>query len=201
MTTTTQTATNWLNVQLPTAFPRPITVGGYPRKLTWADFDKVPKARSLPAGPYAMLQSTTGKLAYTGVLIDVAPTVAKSRSQLGAYRLANLLINVSLARTHTWVVSGNESPSLLAHEQGHYDIGVLIARELHWRLDQVFSTDPAQLDSWVARLKGAIAGERRARVDGAYDAETNGGQNLPAQQRWNALIADCLNMNRPLPRI
>src|SRR5260370_24057984 len=89
----------------------------FSRNLTWNDFHPVANSLSPPA------QAQTGaRWSTTGWSVRVAN---------GEYRVHGARVNVSLNPHNTWAVPGaRTSAALLRHEQGHYDIAGLIARDL-----------------------------------------------------------------------
>jgi hypothetical protein len=94
---------------------------GYPRTLTWVSFRKV---RSSLSPPHQAMTSTRWTSAgYSTRLVD------------GKYRpvfTGNSIVTVAINTTPTWVVDdpAAQTDDLLRHEQGHFDITGLIARDL-----------------------------------------------------------------------
>jgi hypothetical protein len=120
---------------------------GWPRELTWGDFATVTKPKPMPAGAGSLLETTTLLTALTAV--RVTPSRDQIRTSLGACELKDLKVTVDLDQNNTWVIQGKATSDLLNHEQGHYNIAGLIARELHYRLKMLSSTNPCQLQDWV----------------------------------------------------
>jgi hypothetical protein len=96
-------------------------LSGYPRNLTWVDFRKV--AHSLNPPFQALTASGYSTSGFTTRLVD------------GAYRpvfTGRHIVSVTLNRAATWVLRDRaaQTDDLLRHEQGHFDITGLIARDL-----------------------------------------------------------------------
>jgi hypothetical protein len=189
---------SWQELQPPEVFPKPIVLLGWPRTLKWDDFEKVSKPKKMPEklGWRASLESTAFNRAWTSVRIT--PGREKTKTLLGTYRLKDLSVNVGLDALNTWVVQGQDTPTLLAHEQGHFNIAGLIARELHWRLDLLYSSDACQLDRWIDETENLL-GTKHARLQATYDADTRHGDDENGQRRWDERISSCMNQNKPLP--
>jgi hypothetical protein len=82
---------------------------------------------------------------------------------------------------------------LLMHEQGHLDIGMLIARALARDLDQATGTHPGELRHTVKQIRDRHVVSHMARIQKLYDRETNHGTDSGAQSRWNTEIQAALN--------
>jgi phosphoribosylformylglycinamidine (FGAM) synthase-like amidotransferase family enzyme len=55
------------------------------------------------------------------------------RNQAGRFviRRSSFTVNTRMDTTASWVVKGKKTAALLKHEQGHYDISALAARQFH----------------------------------------------------------------------
>lgn len=177
---------------------------GFPNTLKWTNFRSV---QSSPSPPHQAQASTNYHLHWSG-----AVSLAK-----GVYRIAGLSIEVSVNGPGTWAVAGaRNNPVLLRHEQGHYDITGLAARDMASNLvDLTF--DEAVLSAMAEHGKSAAsrmrfvkekfkaAFEQQARqtralvdrlqtdpqthLDGIYDIQTQHGTNQAAQTVWDDRFA------------
>src|SRR5215470_868208 len=166
-------------------------MSGFPRNLSWNDF---PRVQNSPAPPHQA--RTAARWATTGWTVRVVN---------GEYRVHGARVNVSLDGSNMWAVPGaRTSAALLRHEQGHYDITGLIARDLIRKildlsLDAVVigamqgaGNTPQQHQNFaLARFQSYIntfmqeANDLSAklqtnpvtRADGIYDVQTNHSQN------------------------
>ena len=161
-------------------------VRGWPRPLLWREFDKVTTSRIPPnvAECSASFRLVTMPMVRSGTGATINPH----------FRI-NVFLNVHATADDagTWVVKGNESRALLAHEQGHYDLAGLAAREYSRELLDLLAEgpiDPADIPGRVSAINDQIV-EELALMNSLYDDErlgTDHGQNDDMQSRWNAFI-------------
>jgi hypothetical protein len=177
-------------------------MNGFPRSLTWSNFRPVANSLSPPA------QAQTGaRWSTTGWSVRVVN---------GAYRVHGARVNVGLDPHNTWAVPGaRTSAALLRHEQGHYDITGLIARDLIRKildlsLDvvvigamQAAGNTPHQHQNFAVQrfqsyintyvqeanaLSAKLQTDPTTGADGIYDVQTNHSQNANGQAAWNARL-------------
>lgn len=170
---------------------------GFPRNLTWNDFRTVDVSPSPPRT--AFVSSTFRTTGWQVALVA------------GVYRVRGFRVTVSLNARQTWATSAaKQNNDLLAHEQGHYDITGLIARDLARQvLDLSFEASVVEVITQAGNTAQSranyMAGEfqqsitrfsQRAQTlldqlqsngaqPGVYDRQTNHGLNATAQARWN----------------
>jgi len=177
-------------------------MSGFPRNLTWGDFRSVQNSLVPPAQA-----NTAAQWATTGW---------SARVVNGEYRVHGARVNVSIDRHNSWAVPGaRTSAALLRHEQGHYDITGLIARDLIRKildlsLDVVIigamqgaGNTPQQHQNFAVRrlqssintyvqeanaLSAKLQTDPTTRADGIYDVQTNHGQNGNGQAAWNTRL-------------
>ncbi len=116
------------------------------------------------------------------------------------YRVDHVQVKVILDRSSMWAVKASRTPALLKHEQGHYDIVALVARDLYNELTGWDSTNPPKRFRKETDLKSAVDGlSRKARAlaarlagtsgrVGVYDTQTKHGQDAKAQEEWNKAL-------------
>jgi len=158
-------------------------------RLTWTDF------RADPSGRFAARSSWTW---------TQRDRVAVSCAQEGdgwacAARHQTIEIETLFLKNLSWVRPGFRNPSLLAHEQGHFDLAEVYARRLEAALralqagaagaERVAAEDAAladfdarALDAYARWLDDALAAQDR------YERETEHGADAAAQARWEARI-------------
>jgi hypothetical protein len=83
---------------------------------------------------------------------------------------------------------------LLAHEQGHYDIGLLAGRVLARDLQTLGASSPAALATALQQSFNQHTVTRLGPIQQRYDSDTQHGTNPQQQQRWNSLIRNALAM-------
>lgn len=186
-----------------------MTIAGVMLTLKWSDFP-----HSAPA--HARME------AYTATTYDVQTNYSMRvhGGHESDFRISTVAIRVTLDRARMWSRPAAQTPQLLKHEQGHYDITALLMRDLDtdltalMRAGQAYATrhDLAQA---IANLQQpAVAMVNRLQstttADGVYDRQTHHGTDAPAQRRWDAALAsarsgtarklvDCLRSQGILP--
>jgi hypothetical protein len=153
-----------------------IRVVAVPVTLLWSQFKVVD---SLPGVEDAHTQ------------VNFALPNSPFRSVGGQYMFAdNVTITVSpMLRV---LKTANQTADLLAHEQGHYNIGILVGRAMARELETLSSPNPRSL---TASLTAAFDKHRLKLmpvVQEAYDGATGASRNTSEQTRWNGLIATAL---------
>jgi hypothetical protein len=111
----------------------------------------------------------------------------------------SLTIAITMSSTLSWRRTSSiqskgsaYSTDLLKHEQGHYDITALIARDLFIEVMQLKAKSypsGAAGDNDLKPILNKFAGKAE-KISKIYDstAETNHGANTTAQARWNKMI-------------
>ena len=92
---------------------------------------------------------------------------------------------------------------LLKHEQGHYDIVALLARDLFIEIMQLKSNTYPNAPAALADLRPIIAkfNGKAEKVSVIYDSvnETNHGVNSAQQAKWNSMISKAFTVPRSPP--
>jgi hypothetical protein len=173
-------------------------MSGFPGTLIWGNFRKV---RQSPKPPLS---------AYTSVQYQVSPW--KVVLDKGKYRVGGFQIAVSFDSVASWAMSGAvNDPGLLAHEQGHYDITGLVARDLaiamlDLSLDEsivaamkdagntkaqhmqyVYKSYKKSIDEYYRKansIMGALQTDPTTGRDGIYDRQTNHGSKQYPYKRY-----------------
>jgi hypothetical protein len=180
------------------------SMSGFPRALMWGQFRQVTNSLSPPH------QAQSGSSYSMAGGWRVA-------TENGAYRVRGLRITVSVNGTASWATAAaRRDTSLLRHEQGHYDITGLVARDLaigildlsldhdsvaamngagnsvaeHQRLAQrEFQRSIDDLGRQASALLGRLQTNPTTRADGLYDRQTRHGLDQGAQLRWDGLFS------------
>jgi hypothetical protein len=93
--------------------------GGVPTQLSWTThFSQVRQPR------------IAGRDAFTSATFRANMKYTTKPDASGKIRFQDVHVTVSMDRGASWVVSGKQTPALLNHEQGHFNITWLAAREL-----------------------------------------------------------------------
>ncbi len=88
--------------------------------------------------------------------------------------------------------TASQTADLLAHEQGHYDIGILAGRAMARDLAAISAPTPADLKTAVNAAFDLHRLTRLGPIQKAYDNDTNHSRNTQEQQRWAQMIATAL---------
>ena len=110
-----------------------------------------------------------------------------SRNRRGVV-ISGVDINIRLITDDCWVVSGHTAADLLKHEQGHYDIVALTARQFYNSLIGLSAANATALQQRMNTLLQTYHSNART-VDSRYDSLTNHGANVSVQQSWDRQIA------------
>jgi hypothetical protein len=161
---------------------------GWPRTISWQDF------ATSPARP----RGATVAAHIEGEWRNPPREPFRFVHERSGWRLDNVNLVVVINSHQTWVVQGQETPELLQHEQGHWDITGLLAREAHQAYEQLRARTMRELNKQTQRIQTRLQ-TKAARLNRKYDDATNHGIDRTAQQTWDSLIATCITKNKHLP--
>jgi len=152
-------------------------VNGFDTAISWSDF------QTIPSRPHGVDEDA-----------QIHPEMRPGNIKLGrkgnAVIITDVTIDIGLVSTDCWVVSAESSNSdLLKHEQGHYDIIALSAREFHSKLLKLSAKSTQGLQQQVDDLKSKME-KAVQKVDKRYDTQTDHSRNTQNQQLWNKKIAE-----------
>ena len=91
------------------------------------------------------------------------------------------------------VRSASQTADLLSHEQGHYDLGILVAWAMANDFMQLQAANPAALGTAISTCFNLHKNTRMRLIQQKYDRDTNHSRNRPQQQRWDRMISQCLS--------
>lgn len=158
---------------------------GWPRQIAWSEFQDVAK-RPSGVNEDAQIDSQSRQPERVGV----------ARKQ-GQFRLGNFTVTLTVVRENSWVVANQKSETLLAHEQGHFDITGLVARDLVKALGALRVTTTDELQREVTRLFEAYDAWAKS-LSKQYDDETDHGRNAKKQADWESRIRTCIQQGTSL---
>lgn len=169
------------------------TLSGLRRSLAWSDFSRKDMPRPQP-GDVAMVAQTRA----TFNVSDLASSVVDG-SRPTTYKLVDKVkVLVRLRREEcwvaAWVVAGStsdpERKRLLKHEQGHYDIVALLARDMLADIKVLMKELYASAQEPIDAADAVIAryDPYYDSVQELYDDKTNHGDVRTEQQRWNGVL-------------
>ncbi len=160
------------------------TLTGRDKTLTWADFGTPVPAKPPAAGQTAVAAHTEVKY----------PVTYGWTSKGKSFNLADTVtVAIQLDKSKTWVASWVFQQSkqfqddLLKHEQGHYDIAALLARDMFIELMQLKGQTFASQAALDTAVNAIVNAHRSQKVHDKYDlaSETNHGLNPTQQKAWD----------------
>ncbi len=162
---------------------------GHEETLAWQDFQAAPPAKH------------SGDDAQTEVRFDLLYDYEwDDTPKHQGYRVDHVQVTVTVDRPSMWSVKASRTDALLKHEQGHYDIVALIARDLFNELTGWESAKPPKRFRKETDLKNAAdrlgrqAKALAARLAGTsstvgvYDTKTKHMQDAKAQEQWDKAL-------------
>lgn len=151
-----------------------MAVNNFNYLISWPDFTHV------PAKPQGVTEDAEIRLQFPQKYdYDIGKNFVK---------VTNLSVDIGLASPECWVLtSQSTNMDLLKHEQGHYDITALGAREFHDKLDGMEAANENALKKEIRRIRNAV----QKKIDTAnlnYDDQTKHSLNTQVQLTWNQKI-------------
>ena len=150
-----------------------ITINGEPGspKLTWDDFKGKPDKSS----PY--FAYTYWDIFYSWAEVKFSGDTVKW----------DVKITLDLAKDRTWKKKDNISDTLLKHEQGHFDIGRMCAKEAQ---EKVRATVFLKNTDYKEKLRQVVTGVvmKYKYMNEQYDEETKHSANRVQQWKWDDLL-------------
>ncbi|WP_333874605.1 DUF922 domain-containing protein [Methylobacter sp.] len=163
-------------------------LSGWPRQIAWSEF------RDLERRP-------SGESENAQVAVELRPSRILIERENGQLKLGNVTFRMDINRSDSWVVAGQKSTALLAHEQGHYNIVGLCYRDLVAELQRLRASSQSQLAREVRRIMGQY--DRLAdTLSAEYDSsqETDHGRNPGRQKAWETQIQNCMQTGTGLSK-
>ena len=139
------------------------------RKLSWDDFrgDAMPETERSAAATHCGIGFKT-------------KTEGPDKKQ-------KVVVYNTFYTSKSWVRPDAKKPSILEHEQGHFDLCEIYTRKLRARMEQ-FDFSAADIRTALMGIYDEISREYESRQQ-AYEQETVHGTNVPAQKHWREMIA------------
>ena len=153
-----------------------ITVAPKPRDLGWSDFNVV---ASLPGKEDAH--------------IDMKYDIPNKnfRKVDGVWRMAETF-EIAVSPVAKILDGTSKTAKLLSHEQGHYNIGILVGHAMARDFEALSAATPQQLADAITNKFKLHRITRMKPVQEKYDEDTNHSLNQAEQDRWDEMIRKCL---------
>ncbi|MDQ6628878.1 MAG: DUF922 domain-containing Zn-dependent protease [Pseudomonadota bacterium] len=163
---------------------------GWPKTIDWTVF----------GAPLAAVPSSYGG-SHTDCHIEIAFDYSWHGTRRvrpgGDYQLSDVKVIVKIDHLDTWVLAGvakavNQA-RVLKHEQGHYNIAGITARDVDRALSALRNADSSALEAEASSVADAIIAAGQAEEDTYDDDSANGGtdhgNDFTQQATWNSQIA------------
>lgn len=159
-----------------------ITVQATPLTLTWAHF--VPVAARL-------VDPNDGSLVEAFTRFNFNMPNRPPRRVGGQLALADPLVITITPNAQVWRGVA-QTAALLAHEQFHYDVGIVTGRALARHLMHLRAPSQAALQTAVADAARLHFTTRAGLLQRRYDLDSRHGTNAHYQQIWKSRMKTCL---------
>jgi len=159
------------------------------RKLTWDDFQGYTFS-----SPYN---------AFTEWYVPFEYSWESSNEKGCYYKFIKISATANFEKSKSWVKKGQEADWLLNHEQGHFDIAQILAKEFNERVQselmgKEFSCPGDINNQAMNQVQNIFAQEHQKalQMQSHYDTETNHGNNNSKQIEWDKKIQSLLGVER-----
>jgi predicted secreted Zn-dependent protease len=98
-------------------------------------------------------------------------------------------ITVSLDKKDNWVVRAKMLDELLRHEQGHYDITALLARDFDVSIKKISASSVDEIRKKVGNLEQEFKRKFNDIQISRYDKQTKHGADRSVQEMWEQRIS------------
>lgn len=151
-----------------------MAVNNFNYSVSWSDFVQV------PAKPPGVSEDAEIKLRFPQSYdYDIEKKIVK---------ITNLSVDIKMDSPECWVLSSQISnTALLKHEQGHYDITAIGAREFHNKLDGLTAKTEDALNLKIRKIHADVQ-RRIDKANSDYDDLTNHSLNKQVQLSWDQKI-------------
>ena len=150
------------------------SINNFNRVLTWADFIEVEEK-----------PVDTGEGASIGVTWDDEHEPGRNGNSI---YVKSLIVNILMPdESMNTVVKTKKSNAMLKHEQGHYDIIALGAREFYKKALKLTASSDTELTEKIDALFTEIK-DKADVVDARYDVKTGHHLKTDVQLAWNTAI-------------
>ena len=163
---------------------------GWPKTLAWTDFGK--PVSSVPS-------AYTGSHTDCHIEIDIGYSWGGTTPVKpgGDFQLKDVKVTVKIDSSATWVLqgvsTGADRAKVLKHEQGHYNIAGITARDVEHALKALRNADAGDLQTDATTTADGIIASGQTEEDTYDDDPANGGtdhgNDVTQQAAWNSKIA------------
>jgi len=105
--------------------------------------------------------------------------------------ISGFSVKLELNEKFSWIKPGKQTNSLLKHEQGHFNIGLICQREIIKLFNSTVFLRPGFNEQIQNIFKSTM--NKYFSLGAQYDQETDHSRNQPAQDKWNEFFTKELN--------
>ena len=151
-----------------------MALNNFDYQVSWSDFVQV------PAKPPGVLEDAE-------IVLQFPQSYDYANGRNGII-VTNLKVDIGMASPECWVLSSQiNNTDLLKHEQGHYDITALGAREFYNGLSGLSGATEDKLAIKIRTWRSSIQ-QKIDKANSNYDTQTNHSLNTGVQQTWDTKI-------------
>ncbi|WP_158800633.1 hypothetical protein [Pedobacter sp. L105] len=150
--------------------------------LTWDDFKGMEKDKKF--------DSETKSNTFIGEPYKYKRLGSDSNSYVFEFQVRSVMV-----RSKSWVDPASKTPSLLAHEQLHFDISEYFARQLLLAFRN--ATYSHNFINEIKDIRHKLSVQRTT-MENLYDEQTVHSQNAHMQSKWNVYVQSLLQTNESL---
>jgi len=154
---------------------------GFSRVLTWDDYTELDTAPPGHSQDAAQTFSGFGATKFTRT---------KNKAGRWVFKESDFTVTITLSATaKSWVIKGGKKvPALLQHEQGHYDITALAARQF-FDAGRVLEADTSEgLSDALEKLRADTEAKRES-LDTFYDEDKTCETNHGTDAHWQDICS------------
>jgi hypothetical protein len=163
------------------------------RTLSWSDFPTRQTNAPQPGDPPADAAATLVNVNPTGLSLTGSPP----NLQLADTILVTIAFDSANSYKNSWVMTMSAAfqANMLVHEQGHYNLTALLARDFFLQLMAMKRNGYASAAAMQSDLNAAQAATvvRAQEISDDYDTGTSHGADPVGQATWNGYITTAFN--------
>jgi hypothetical protein len=170
------------------------------RTLAWSDFGQ-PKSGPAPGpGQVADAAQTVAPYTVTGISVQPIRNTHPPQYQLQDSLVVTVSFDKSNSYVNQWVFNlpQQKQDDLLKHEQGHYNITALVARDYFIDVMQLKSARYTKAQDGISAVDSISNGSLKLiqKINDLYDADSNHGQDASGQSQWNGFFQTAFTQAR-----
>jgi hypothetical protein len=179
----------------------PSQLTGLFKTLTWNDY---PVRQEAPPKPGQTVVAALTDATHT-LTAHHAVVPGTKKLKLADSVVCSISLDQTTSFKKSWVMttlSQTEQDALLSHEQGHYDLHALLARDFFLRIMELklkIYTSGVDLTTDISTAQKATVDKSKA-VQKKYDDETKTGADKTEQAKWKGFISNAFTMPATPPQ-